>query len=257
MVIGRARRRFLRFPLIKELSWVVEERRKEFLFRTQTKDKQRKNGCFARCSTLEEFFEFSSKEFGPHQIKSEIISFLEFAKNESPKYVCEIGTADGGTNFLLSQALPSVRLMVGIDLFVRNQFKLCYFSKPSQEIEFVSGSSYEQNTVDKVKQILGDRKLDLLFIDGDHHYEGVKQDFLKYRHFVREEGIIVFHDIVPDYLTRYGTKTNRWVGGVPKFWDEIKCFYSCYEFVEDSAQDGLGIGAIRYSSQVIFPNVEN
>lgn len=33
------------------------------------------------------------------------------------------------------------------------------------------------------------------FINGDHRYEGVKQGFLCYRHFGRQDGIILFHDI--------------------------------------------------------------
>ena len=182
---------------------------------------------------------------------------MDFVKSHNPQSVCEIGTADGGTNFLLSQAIPSVKLMIAVDLFVKNKFKLSHFSKSSQEIKFVDGSSYDDNTVNRVKQILGDRQLDLLFIDGDHNYEGVKKDFLKYRHLVREGGIIVFHDIVPDYFTRHGVKTGRWVGGVPIFWNEIKSLYQHWEFIENTDQDGLGIGVIQYSSKITFPEGDN
>lgn len=36
--------------------------------------------------------------------------------------------------------------------------------------------------------------LDLLFIDGDHSYEGVKADWEAYKHFLKPGSIIVFHD---------------------------------------------------------------
>ena len=70
---------------------------------------------------------------------------------------------------------------------------------------------------------------------------------------VRDGGLIVFHDIIPDYLTRYGTKTGRWAGGVPQLWNKIKHLFTHFEFVEDFEQDGLGIGVIRYSESVSIP----
>ncbi|WP_375495467.1 class I SAM-dependent methyltransferase [uncultured Nostoc sp.] len=238
---------------IQDMFTVGEDKLKEIAFWLGRMNRENQYSAYNQCQNLEEYFEFSNHFFGSHQIKYEIIKFLNFANNEQPKYVCEIGTANGGTNFLLSQALSSTIFMAGIDLYVKNKAQLCYFSKDYQQLFFVDGSSYHPQTVEKVQTILGSKKLDLLFIDGDHSYEGVKQDFLNYRHLVREGGIIVLHDIVPDYYTRYGQQTGRWVGEVPKFWTRIKSHYPYYEFIENPEQDGLGIGAIRYSSKNTLP----
>ena len=54
----------------------------------------------------------------------------------------------------------------------------------------VKGSSYLDETIEKVKKIIN--SIDLLFIDGDHSEHGVTQDFLKYKDFVTKNGIIVF-----------------------------------------------------------------
>jgi predicted O-methyltransferase YrrM len=62
----------------------------------------------------------------------------------------------------------------------------------------------------KIEGILKGRKVDFLFIDADHSYEGVKKDFEMYSPLVRKGGIIAFHDIIPDYYTRYGIKTSSW-----------------------------------------------
>jgi predicted O-methyltransferase YrrM len=255
--IKRIQNKLLNMPITRKPSLIFGEKWQEITLKVNTKDRDIKTKDFQQCSTVEDFFNFTSQEFGSHQIKSEIIALLDFVKSHNPQSVCEIGTADGGTNFLLSQAIPSVKLMIGVDLFVKNKFKLLHFSKSSQEIKFVDGSSYDDNTVNKVRQILGDRQFDLLFIDGDHNYEGVKKDFLKYRNLVREGGIIVFHDIVPDYFTRHGVKTGRWVGGVPIFWNEIKSLYQHWEFIENTDQDGLGIGVIQYSGKITFPEGDN
>lgn len=252
-LIQRAWQRFTRLPGIREIFPIGEDKLKEVEFWLGRRNRENQYSIFSKCNTLEEHFELSSQLFGPHQIKHEILSLLDFANAEQPKYVCEIGTANGGTNFLLSQALSSTKFMLGIDLYVKNKAQLHYFAKSFQQLIFVDGSSYHPQTIEKVQSILDGKKLDLLFIDGDHTYEGVKQDFLHYRHFIRDGGIIALHDIVPDYYTRYGQKTGRWVGEVPRFWSKIKSLYPFYEFIEDPEQDGLGIGAIRYSSQINLP----
>lgn len=38
------------------------------------------------------------------------------------------------------------------------------------------------------------RDIDLIYIDGDHHYEGIKQDFEDWFGFVKSNGIILIHD---------------------------------------------------------------
>ncbi|MEM4674909.1 MAG: class I SAM-dependent methyltransferase, partial [Nitrososphaerota archaeon] len=86
------------------------------------------------------------------------------------------------------------------------------FAKEGQRIHLIRADSHDPKTLEIVKRILGDGKLDFLFIDGDHTYEGVKRDFEIYSPLVRRGGIIAFHDIVP------GPPEN--VGGVPTFWNE-------------------------------------
>jgi hypothetical protein len=112
----------------------------------------------------------------------------------------------------------------------------------------LDGSSYAPETVGKVGRILAGRQLDVLFIDGDHRYEGVKSDLLRYRQFVREGGYILFHDIMPDQNDGW-----IWSGGVPTLWNEIKGLFPSQEFVDDPLQKGCGIGLIRHSGDVVIP----
>ncbi|MGC9069641.1 MAG: hypothetical protein ACP5IZ_11840 [Thermoprotei archaeon] len=51
--------------------------------------------------------------------------------------------------------------------------------------------------------------------------------------------IIAFHDIVPSPL--------EYVGGVPRFWNEIKNKFDHIEIVRDWKQGGYGIGIIYVS----------
>jgi len=75
----------------------------------------------------------------------------------------------------------------------------------------------------------------------------VTLDFEMYAPFVRTGGVIAFHDIVPDYWTRYGTKTRSFTGEVPQFWARLKQTWpSAQEFVVDPEQDGFGIGVLEW-----------
>jgi len=97
-------------------------------------------------------------------------------------------------------------------------------------------NSHSRQTLERVKKILGKEKLDFLFIDGDHSYEGVKKDFEMYSSLVRKGGIIVFHDIVPG--------PPEYAGFVSKFWREIKIKHRYMEIVESWSQNGYGIGIL-------------
>jgi len=207
------------------------------------------------CRTVADYISFSSRWLGggAMQIPMEIAGALDYVRTERPRYVCEIGTERCGTTLLLSRVLTSAELIIGIDIYVKNRYRLQFFQASSQKVHLLNGSSYALGTLRRVESILGEKKLDVLFIDGDHRYEGVRNDFLMYRHLVRENGFVLFHDIVPDHATRYGKRTPTFSGGVPILWEQLKAAYPCREFIRNPGQDGFGIGVLRYSSSIALP----
>jgi len=212
-----------------------------------------------RCRTLDDYFAFASNSLGHQQWKQEITGFLTFARDHKPVCIGELGLFLGGTNLMLTHALPTVRRIIGVDLHVRNKSQLRYFAGPSHRQTYIEGKTCDNTTLERVSQALDNQKFDLLFIDADHTYEGVKQDFLHYRRFVRNGGIIAFHDIVQDHRTKFGHNPATWVGAnsgeVYRFWKDLKPHYEHFqEFVGDYNQDGCGIGAIIYSDAVTLPD---
>jgi predicted O-methyltransferase YrrM len=65
-----------------------------------------------------------------------------------------------------------------------------------------------------------DRPIDLLFIDGDHSYEGVRRDWEGFARFVRPFGLVVFHDTLWDL--RPDPRYARADMGVPCFVEELR-----------------------------------
>ena len=65
-----------------------------------------------------------------------------------------------------------------------------------------------------------DKKIDLIFIDGDHSYEGVKADWELFLPHMSEFGVVVFHDTLWDL--RPDGIHNRADMGVPRFVEELR-----------------------------------
>jgi predicted O-methyltransferase YrrM len=182
----------------------------------------------------------------PMQVHEEFKGFLALFKEKAPKVIIEIGTAYGGSLFALCKLAPEDAFTISIDLpggafgdgypeWKTPIYK--YFKKEKQELILLREDSHLEASLEKIKKILNGKEVDFLFIDGDHTYEGVKQDFEMYSPLVKKDGIIAFHDIAPNGLKEFA-------GGVPIFWKEIKDKYEHKEFVKDQMQVGYGIGCL-------------
>jgi predicted O-methyltransferase YrrM len=203
-------------------------------------------------------FSFGGIVFAPWQERSEIKALLERVQRLEPKTILEIGTSNGGTLFCFTRVAAADALVVSVDL-PHGEFGGGYaswraplyrsFASASQRVSLLRADSHDPRTLDAVREALGDREVDVLFIDGDHTYEGVKQDFEMYSTLVRDGGIVAFHDIVPAQAAgpRPRNDYDLQGGEVPRFWAELKQSHDAAEFVEDWDSGRFGIGAITMS----------
>jgi predicted O-methyltransferase YrrM len=187
---------------------------------------------------------WKSEDFRPLQVKEEIAGLFEIVKALGPLAVCEIGSAGCGTTFLFARAAAPGSLVVSLDLELEEARRRAAtrFAREGQRVVCLRADSHRTETVREVERLLAGRPLDFLFIDGDHSYEGVALDFELYAPLVRPGGLIAFHDIVP---LAEGDR-NHTVGGVPRFWRELKARHpSAREIIADPAQSAFGIGVIE------------
>jgi cephalosporin hydroxylase len=185
------------------------------------------------------------------QVESEITQLSEYVYNhikliDSP-IIVEIGTKFGGTLFIWS-SINTTGLNVSIDYSdggihggisnVDMDIRDKSFSEKYSNVCFIRGDSHLIETEKKLDRLIGKRSIDFLFLDGDHSYNGIKQDFEMYTPYVKSGGIVGFHDINDSERHR-----NRNVY-VSKFWNEIKDSYNYIEF--NDKQDWAGIGVLNY-----------
>jgi predicted O-methyltransferase YrrM len=210
--------------------------------------------------SLDLAFGFSIGEVSivPAQIRSEIAGFLQLLEADPPERILEIGTARGGTLFLLSRVARPDAVIASIDLpggdfggsFRRESIVLLRrLAQKGQTLRLIRADSHQPSTLAAVQRDFGAQPLDVLMIDGDHRYEGVRGDVAMYGPLVRPGGHIAIHDIVPGAADR--------VGGVPRLWKEIKELHPTVEFVRDWQQQGFGIGVLEVPSQGLDPSLLN
>src|SRR3989344_1338243 len=195
-----------------------------------------KVGSVGRGKSLENLVDFTMKGcyglISPFQDKKEILGLIKLLDKFKPRTLIEIGTASGGTLFLFSRIASDDATLVSVDL-PYGKFGGGYpnwkipiyksFALKNQKIHLIRENSHDVKTFGKVKNILGGRKADFIFIDGDHTYEGAKRDFELYRHLLKKGGVLGLHDIVPH--------TKESGCDVFRFWNEIKKKYKHKEIV--------------------------
>lgn len=118
--------------------------------------------------------------------------------------------------------------------------------------EVIIGNSHDPATRAKVEDALGDETVDFLFIDGDHTYEGARQDFEEYGALVRPGGIIAIHDINED-----GADEDP-ESGVGRFWKDLIKTHDTLSIVarRPGKRIPLGIGVVFTGPMWGFENRE-
>lgn len=170
----------------------------------------------------------------PFQRRDELTQLCKLVPRSDVDTLVEIGTARGGTLYVLTRQFePST--LISID--VNNSAKRTAFfdAFTPEDTTFVQASSYDPETVDRVKAFLDGRPVDLLFIDGDHRYDAVTQDYEYYSSLVADGGWICLDDIRQEH--RPGID-------VYEFWAELQERTDTTEILREADQKSCGIGLV-------------
>ena len=171
-----------------------------------------------------------SYKIGMTQERHEISELTKMLIGLQPHNVLEIGSKLGGTFNILCNVATGKKISVDLPGGIHGGWMMkghpymgdvymdrnAFFNMRYPDVHMITGNSHEDETLSEVKNILNGEKVDFLFIDGDHTYEGVKQDYEDYKHFVKPGGWIAFHDIND---TEHHREIDVYVG---KLWNELK-----------------------------------
>ena len=148
-------------------------------------------------------FLFSSNQLN-HGVASlqidEAALLYRLARNAESGPFAEIGRFKGGSTFVFAAALPDGVELWSYDLHVALRPDMTGAQLDAELAAALGRFGLER----KVRLVVGDSQtvdpppepLELLFVDGDHSYEGAHADYGRWGAFVRPRGHLLFHDAV-------------------------------------------------------------
>lgn len=180
------------------------------------------------------------------QYKREYLSLLKNIFTPlNPDIIVELGTHAGGSFWGFCEASSNDSILISIDNnHAGDSKRIRNFHKNAFTI---TGNTQDEKSLIETKKIINGREIDFLFIDADHTYDGVKNDFEIYSQLVRDHGVIAFHDVY--HIHNKGCD-------VDKFWNEIKnqLKWKSDEYHEPN-RINYGIGVIQknnFSDRFVF-----
>ena len=117
--------------------------------------------------------------------------FYKYCHRIKKGRILEIGRYTGGSTLLIAASIGDEASLVSIDICPQNDLELTKVLKKygvSQRVQLI---------VEDANKVIIPGTFDLIFIDGDHSYQGVKKDFIKWHNQLDEEGYLIFHDAWP------------------------------------------------------------
>jgi predicted O-methyltransferase YrrM len=189
--------------------------------------------------TVEEIASWA-QQHGASQNRDEFALLLEILRKHKPQVILEIGCHNGTSLAAMKQAAEA-ELAIGIDPHILNpdhdQKHIITNNSTEFDLKIIPFFSQGGTTQDVLKSILSGRKVNFLFIDGDHSYSQVKYDHLTYLPHMATDGIVAFHDV------KY--HKDLWEVGVEVslYWKKIKESHT-NSYIEFVTPKGTGIGVL-------------
>lgn len=158
-----------------------------------------------------------------------------------PKVFVELGTHKGYSFSAFCQAALEVRTQVrcyAVDTWQGDEHAGFYGDKIYDEVfafieaRYSSFARMVRSTFDDALVHFEDGTVDLLHIDGRHHYEDASHDYTSWIPKLAPNAVVLFHDI--------NVRERNF--GVYRLWDELKAKHEHFEFLHGNGLGVLGIG---------------
>jgi len=163
----------------------------------------------------------------------------DLVRNTKPEVIVELGTHKGTSFFSFCQAAKDGKIrtkLYAVDTWKGDKHTGFYDDSIFQAVSDIMSSYYKKinanlmrMTFDEALPSFPDASIDILHIDGLHTYKAVKHDFDTWLPKVKNDGIILFHDIAVTQFKDFA---------VDKIWNELKKSNKTLEFHHSG---GLGV----------------
>ncbi len=162
------------------------------------------------------------------QLPEDIVTLQEIILNVKPDLVVETGVAHGGSLIFYASMLHLLGRgdVLGVEIELRTHNRKAIEAHPlSNRIKLIEGSSTNEDVVEQVQQIAGDKQSVMVILDSDHTHEHVLRELEMYSPMVTKGSYLVVFDTGIEDMPK-GTFADRaWgKGNNPKtaVWEFLK-----------------------------------
>ncbi len=195
------------------------------------------------------------------QVTSEINWLQHVVAEKKPEIVVEIGTAEG-SSFVRWLQFSNLKKIISIDFTTQftgvrgDLFDKCKEECNSRNIyfNFIDADSHEQSTCEWLKKELNHDEISFMFLDGGHTLKDITMDFEMYAPFVKDGGIIGFHDTLKSIWSEelYDIQVANFYNGLKNYFqhDEMICKNESFLLWTGSRPYGAGgVGYIVFNKE--------
>ncbi len=138
------------------------------------------------------------------QLPPDIVLLQEIIWDVKPDFIVETGIAHGGSVVFHASVLELLGrngIVVGIDVDIRSDNRRALLEHPlAHRIHLVEGSSIDESTVRKVRDLVQSRARGMVILDSNHTHHHVLQELQLYSPMVpRESYLVVLDTIIEDF----------------------------------------------------------
>jgi cephalosporin hydroxylase len=151
------------------------------------------------------------------QFPQDMFALQEIIYRTRPEYIVEVGVAWGGSLLFYSSLMEVVggKKIIGIDVYIPPDLKkrLNSYGRLSRRLVLINGSSVEQDTIAKIKKLIGNSKKVLVILDSYHTHEHVLKELRLYSPFISKGNYLICGDTVVEDIPVQKHRPRPWGPG--------------------------------------------
>jgi cephalosporin hydroxylase len=171
---------------------------------------------FAKAFEYEYLYHFRWLGLPIIQFPSDVLALQEIIWKLKPDIIIETGIARGGSLIFHASILELIGKgnIIGVDIEIRPHNRSAIEKHPLfKRIKLFEGSSTDQKIVNKIKNLVKNKKSVLVILDSNHTHEHVLKELELYSPFVKKNSYLIVFDTILEYLPKKAHANRPWGKG--------------------------------------------
>ncbi len=150
-------------------------------------------------------------------LPQDMFGLQEIIFKSRPKFIIEVGVGWGGSLLFYSTLMEVLggERITGVDIYIPDDLKkrLASYEKLSERLTLIKGSSIEEDTLGRIKSIVGDCRAVMIFLDSYHTHDDVLRELQLYSPLIGKGFYLVCGDTIIEDMREQKHRSRPWGPG--------------------------------------------